>query len=70
MVMAEWLQQSGLYQVTERSCVSKMAEFHSDKFAFVERSSTMHTPLGCANDTTVLRQQDGGGLRPDKFVSR
>jgi len=37
-----------------------MAEFHSDKFAFVEWSSTMHTPVGCASDRTVLRQQDGG----------
>ena len=31
-----------------------------DKFAFVERSSTMQTPVGCASDRTVLRQQDGG----------
>ncbi len=60
----QWKPQWG-FQATERSCVSKMEEFHSDKFAFVEWSSTIHTPVGCASDRTVLRtaQDDGVSLR-------
>ena len=48
-------------QATERSCAQrKMAEFHSDKFAFAKRSETMKAPVGLSSDRTVLRQQDGG----------
>ena len=31
-----------------------------DKFAFVERSGAMKSPVGTLSDRTVLRQQDGG----------
>ena len=47
-------------QATERFCASKMAEFHSDKFAFAKRSEAMKAPVGLSSDRTVLRQQDGG----------
>ena len=42
-------------QATERSCDSKMAEFHSDKFAFAKRSEAMKAPVGLSSDRTVLR---------------
>ena len=48
------------FQATERSCDSKMEEFHSDKFAFAKRSEAMKAPVGLSSDRTVLRQQDGG----------
>ena len=47
-------------QATERFYASKMAEFHSGKFAFAKRSEAMKAPVGLSSDRTVLRQQDGG----------
>jgi hypothetical protein len=43
--------------VTERFCASKMAEFHSDKFAF---ALATNIPVGCLSDRTFLRKQNGG----------
>ena len=45
-------------QATERSCAQrKMAEFHSDKFAF---ALATNIPVGCLSDRTFLRKQNGG----------
>ena len=50
-------------QATERSCAQrKMAEFHSDKFAFAKRSETMKAPVGLSSDRTVLRTAQDGGV--------
>ena len=41
---------------------------YSQKFAFAQRSGAMKAPVGLLSDRTVLRKQDGGGARPDKFA--